>query len=84
MIKKVRHLQKAIIDKQGEVEYKDNQIQEKEKLYVDLRKVLARQPNSGIDSSHANSAVRVLSACACCRCLRSLLRVLVSWSRVLT
>lgn len=46
MIKRVRTLQKQIITKSSEVEKKDEAIQEKEKLYVDLRKVLARQPGS--------------------------------------
>lgn len=46
MIKRVRHLQKAIISKSAEVETKDDNIQDKEKLYVNLRKVLARQPGS--------------------------------------
>jgi chromosome segregation ATPase len=46
MIKRVRILQKQIITKSSEVESKDASIQEKEKLYVDLRKVLARQPGS--------------------------------------
>ena len=46
MIKRVRTLQKQIINKSSEVEQKDTAIQEKEKLYVDLRKVLARQPGS--------------------------------------
>lgn len=46
MIKRVRNLQKQIITKSSEVEKKDDAIQEKEKLYVDLRKVLARQPGS--------------------------------------
>ena len=46
MIKKVRHLQKEIIEKTSLVSEKDKDIQEKEKLYVDLRRVLARQPGS--------------------------------------
>mmetsp|Transcript_12771 Transcript_12771/g.24611 ORF Transcript_12771/g.24611 Transcript_12771/m.24611 type:complete len:1085 (+) Transcript_12771:101-3355(+) len=46
MIKRVRNLQKAIINKSAQVDAKDGAIQEKEKLYVDLRKVLARQPGS--------------------------------------
>ncbi len=45
-LKRVRNLQKSIIRKAGEVEAKDNLIQEKEKLYVDLRRVLARQPGA--------------------------------------
>ena len=46
MIKKVRHLQKEIITKTTLVSTKDQAIQEKEKLYVELRRVLARQPGS--------------------------------------
>ena len=46
MIKRVRHLQKAIITKAANVEQKDQAIQEREKLYVDLRRVLSRQPGN--------------------------------------
>jgi hypothetical protein len=46
MITRVRGLQKQIIAKSGQVEVKDKDIQDKEKLYVDLRRVLARQPGS--------------------------------------
>jgi hypothetical protein len=46
MIKKVRGLQKDIIAKTEAVATKDAAIQEKEKLYVELRRVLARQPGS--------------------------------------
>jgi chromosome segregation ATPase len=46
MIKRVRRLQKNIIKKSSQVDQKDKEIQEKEKLYVDLRRVLARQPGS--------------------------------------
>lgn len=46
MIKKVRQLQADIIAKAAAVGTKDRAIQEKEKLYVDLRRVLARQPGS--------------------------------------
>ena len=45
-IKRVRKLQKSIIRKTDQVEQKDNLIQQKEKLYVDLRRVLARQPGA--------------------------------------
>jgi hypothetical protein len=46
MIKRVRQLQKQIIAKSAVVESKDQAIQSSEKLYVNLRKVLARQPGS--------------------------------------
>lgn len=46
MIKRVRQLQREISDKADKVETKDKNIQNKEKLYVDLRRVLARQPGS--------------------------------------
>jgi hypothetical protein len=46
MITRVRGLQKQIISKSGQVETRDKEIQDKEKLYVDLRRVLARQPGS--------------------------------------
>ncbi len=44
MIENVQKLQREIIAKTDEVVQKDTVIHEKEKLYVDLRKVLARQP----------------------------------------
>ena len=46
MIKYIRRLQTLIISKGAEVESRDKALQEKEKLYVELRKVLARQPGS--------------------------------------
>eukprot|EP00747_Dinoflagellata_sp_TGD_P162860 gnl/TRDRNA2_/TRDRNA2_180945_c0_seq1.p1 gnl/TRDRNA2_/TRDRNA2_180945_c0~~gnl/TRDRNA2_/TRDRNA2_180945_c0_seq1.p1 ORF type:complete len:877 (+),score=320.21 gnl/TRDRNA2_/TRDRNA2_180945_c0_seq1:83-2632(+) len=44
MIQKVKSLQKLLIAKTEEVVEKDMLIQEKEKLYVQLKNVLARQP----------------------------------------
>merc|ERR1712005_51542 len=44
MIQKVKTLQKRLIAKTEEVVEKDLQIQEKEKLYVELKNILARQP----------------------------------------
>lgn len=44
LVKRVHELQSEIIARADEVVDKDAAIQEKEKLYVDLRKVLARQP----------------------------------------
>ncbi len=48
MLKQLRTLQRAIIEKGAQVEAKDKQIQEKEKLYVALRRTLARQPGSEV------------------------------------
>ena len=44
MIQKVQTLQKRLIAKTEEVVEKDLLIQEKEKLYVELKNILARQP----------------------------------------
>merc|ERR1711968_291999 len=44
MIQKVKMLQKRLIAKTEEVVEKDMLIQEKEKLYVELKNILARQP----------------------------------------
>merc|ERR1712196_163676 len=44
MIKKVKTLQKLLIAKTEEVVEKDSLVQEKEKLYVQLRSIIARQP----------------------------------------
>ena len=44
MIKRAHGLQKALIRKTEEVAAKDALIQQKEKLYVELRAILARQP----------------------------------------
>merc|ERR1711920_691682 len=44
MIQKVKSLQKLLIAKTEEVVDKDAQIQEKEKLYVQLKSIIARQP----------------------------------------
>ncbi|NXU46219.1 CFA58 protein, partial [Drymodes brunneopygia] len=44
LILKVQRLQKRLINKTGEVIEKEFLLQEKEKLYVELRHVLARQP----------------------------------------
>merc|ERR1712039_747409 len=44
MIQKVKSLQKLLIAKTEEVMEKDANIQEKEKLYVQLKNIIARQP----------------------------------------
>ena len=44
LIKKIQNLQKRLIDKTEEVLRADTSIQEKEKLYVELKNILARQP----------------------------------------
>jgi hypothetical protein len=49
MLQKIQTLQKRLIQKTEEVVEKDLLIQEKEKLYVELKNILARQP--GMQSS---------------------------------
>ncbi len=44
MIQKIQTLQKRLIGKTEEVVEKELLIQEKEKLYVELKHILARQP----------------------------------------
>lgn len=44
MIQKIQTLQKRLISKSEEVVEKDLLIQEREKLYVELKNILARQP----------------------------------------
>merc|ERR1712139_12794 len=44
MIQRVKKLQKDLIAKTEEVVEKENLIQEKEKLYVQLKHIIARQP----------------------------------------
>ena len=44
MIQKIQTLQKRLISKTEEVVEKELMIQEKEKLYVELKHILARQP----------------------------------------
>lgn len=44
MIQKIQTLQKRLISKTEEVVERDLLIQEKEKLYVELKNILARQP----------------------------------------
>ena len=44
MIQKIQTLQKRLITKTEEVVERDLLIQEKEKLYVELKNILARQP----------------------------------------
>merc|ERR1712054_653230 len=44
MIQKIQSLQKRLISKTEEVVERDLLIQEKEKLYVELKNILARQP----------------------------------------
>jgi chromosome segregation ATPase len=44
MIRKIQSLQKRLITKTQEVMEKDSLIQEKEKLYVELKNILGRQP----------------------------------------
>ena len=44
MLQKIQALQKRLISKTEEVVEKDLMIQEKDKLYVELKNILARQP----------------------------------------
>merc|ERR1712048_508721 len=44
MIQRVKKLQKDLIAKTEEVMEKDSMIQEKERLYVQLKNIIARQP----------------------------------------
>lgn len=44
MIRKIQSLQKRLIKKTAEVMEKDSLIAEKEKLYVELKNILGRQP----------------------------------------
>merc|ERR1712139_119519 len=44
MIQRVKKLQKDLINKTEEVVLKEAQIQEKEKLYIQLKHIIARQP----------------------------------------
>lgn len=44
MIQKIQTLQRRLIQKTEEVVERDMTIQEKEKLYVELKNILARQP----------------------------------------
>lgn len=46
MLQKIQTLQKRLILKTEEVVEKNLQIQEKEKLYVELKTILARQPGA--------------------------------------
>ena len=47
-IRKVQALQKTLIEKTDEVVEKDLLIQEKEKLYIELKQILARQPGQEV------------------------------------
>lgn len=46
MLQSVHKLQKEIITKQEKIQAKESEIQNKEKLYIELRKVIARQPGT--------------------------------------
>ena len=48
MIQKIHVLQRRLIAKSEEVEEKDALIQEKERLYVELKNILARQPGAEV------------------------------------
>merc|ERR1712193_271637 len=53
LLQKVKTLQSRLIHKSEEVLEKDLQIQEKEKLYVELKSILARQPGPEVAESVA-------------------------------
>lgn len=44
LIQKVQALQKRLIEKTEDIVVKEMQVQEKEKMYIELRQILARQP----------------------------------------
>ena len=44
LIQKVQALQKRLIEKTEDIVIKEMQVQEKEKMYIELRQILARQP----------------------------------------
>ncbi len=46
MVVRVHQLTKALIDKSSAVEARDSAIQQKEKMYVNLRRVVSRQPGT--------------------------------------
>lgn len=63
MIQKVQTLQKRLIAKTEEVVEADLLIQEKEKLYVELKNILARQP--GPEVAEQLSIYQVLCSSSC-------------------
>jgi len=63
MIQKVQTLQKRLIAKTEEVVEADLLIQEKEKLYVELKNILARQP--GPEVAEQLSIYQVLCSARC-------------------
>ena len=63
MIQKVQTLQKRLIAKTEEVVEADLLIQEKEKLYVELKNILARQP--GPEAAEQLSIYQVLTSSSC-------------------
>ena len=67
MIQKVQTLQKRLIAKTEEVVEADLLIQEKEKLYVELKNILARQP--GPEVAEQLSIYQVWQLLCCCPCL---------------
>jgi len=68
MIQKVQTLQKRLIAKTEEVVEADLLIQEKEKLYVELKNILARQP--GPEVAEQLSIYQVLCSARCVLPLR--------------
>lgn len=58
MIQKIQTLQKRLIAKTEEVVEKDLLIQEKEKLYMELKNILARQPGPEVSEQLSIYQVR--------------------------
>ena len=73
MIQKVQTLQKRLIGKTEEVVEADLLIQEKEKLYVELKNILARQPGPEVAEQLSIYQVCTTAAVAtgCARCFYS-------------
>jgi hypothetical protein len=65
MIQKIQTLQKRLIAKTEEVVEKDLLIQEKEKLYMELKNILARQPGPEVAEQLSIYQVRALMNGGC-------------------
>jgi len=75
MIQKMQMLQKRLISKTEEVVEKELLIQEKEKLYMELKHILARQPGPEVAEQlqtyqatlkEKTRQMKVSSSCCCC------------------
>lgn len=63
LIQKIQTLQKRLIAKTEEVVEKDLLIQEKEKLYIELKNILARQPGPEVAEQLGVYQVSILYPC---------------------